>query len=479
MRILDAILDSSVSWGIVSLVLIIIGTTKGYRLVCFALALFAGVYGIYRFWSKQDVQDYRLIISLLLLFVGGMLLVYFLSDPRRPVTRWVMGELTVSGSPVASLSVLNVGASSNQEAIPNPPGWIEPKTKVSIIFRESVLLTDETKRQITTDVSAFREYFLHLGIPVSDEIPPIGVSAGPGSGQIHVQGTLPLYRSDITISHGWFVNRRAITWQYADYAIHEVLARRRAKHPTVEAMQDIIAGAAISQYFNWSYWEDKPANEGGYWSPPLWQIRSRFGKAFTDRLVAFAIRTMIDNPEEGADPNFDLYFYRKLQQGDSVIDNDAMRMGEMTEIIKRAGIDVAITRAYLGFSADALRRNDGSFALRIFASSKNSVPASRGKFRVYTAPDVDLTAEPKGALSDTSSTLRSSRWIPFETISAGSRYESTLEFRPISDTFFASKFFVVHFDYQCESCGIDTYSHDLKFELNQFGSGNSDVSEKR
>ena len=182
----------------------------------------------------------------------------------------------------------------------------------------------------------------------------------------------------------------------ANYAIDEALRKRAAQHPGGSVLQDMIAASSLSQYYKWSYWDYKPSGEGGYWSSQLWEIRSSFGKDFTDRLLGFTIKSMLDNPEEGANTNFDIYFYRKLQQGDAVIDSDPERMSKIAEIIQKSSIDVTTPKAYFDFSATAVKRHDGSYIVNVVATNKSDVQANHGQFRMYFAPDVQLLREPQG-----------------------------------------------------------------------------------
>jgi hypothetical protein len=471
MRQIDAIFTSNPFWGIVALFFLVVGSAWKDDVVK-ALALCVGwsvgSYVFYRFWSSQTVQDWRLFGSFILVYTGIVLFLYYSVDPRRPVSRSISAEPVGRGRSVAEVSLLNVGAAPSPEPIANPPDWIQPDATMQLIFQDSPLLTNEIKHQVTQDISAFREYLLRLRIPVSDDFPPIGVSDGPGSTQAQIAGSLPTYRSSVKITRGWFVNRRAITEQYAYYAINDVLTRGAAQHRGGSALQDMIASSALSQYYNWSFWDHKPNAEGGHWSSQLWDIRSSFGKDFTDQLLGFTIKSILDSPEEGADANFDIYFHHKLQQGDSVIDSDPERMSKITNIIEKSGINVTTPRAYFDFSATAVKRHDGSFVVNVVATNKSDVPANKGRFRVYFAPDVQLLIDPKGSSKDASFTLRSARLIPFDSISAHTPFKIQLEFMPISKAFFETHFFVVHVDGGCETCGIDNYSHDLKFTLNAF-----------
>jgi hypothetical protein len=309
---------------------------------------------------------------------------------------------------------------------------------------------------------------LGLEIPAPDEFPPIGVSDGPGSTQARTLGSLPTYRSGTTISQGWILDRRAVTGQYVHYAIMAMLRQRTPQHLTASDQQDMIAAGAIARYYNWSFWDYKADDAGGYWSSQLWEIRRTLGKRFGDRLVAFTLKAILDSPEDGADPHFDTYFYHKIQVADSVIDNNAEKMGEITATIEKLGIHVTTPKAYVDFAATSVKRHDGSFTVNVIATNQSGVPAGRGQFRMYFAPDVQVLREPKGALKDPLTTLESSRVIPFRAIAPHTASIINIEFKPLSESFAALKFFLVHFDYQCEACANDNYSHDLKFTLSAF-----------
>jgi hypothetical protein len=241
-RSLDALLGSAVFWGIVSVVLFLLTLLFGSRMqgiakaIVLAFALLTGSYGLFRWWSEDTPQDWRLLASLLFLYSGVILLIYFWTDLQRVASRPVNGEPIRTGKPVASVSMFDVGGLPTHEVIPDPPDWVEPATKVNLIFQDSPLLTDRVKDQITRDLSAFREYFLRLGIPVPIEFPAIGVSKGPGSSEAHVLDALPPYRSNMKVAAGWFLNRRSFTEQYANYMIEQALTLRIPQHPEISGL---------------------------------------------------------------------------------------------------------------------------------------------------------------------------------------------------------------------------------------------------
>lgn len=468
MRLFDDLLNNNMFWGVVFLALLLFGSRMEgtVRAIAVVLSWLVGSYWLYRWWEDKTAKNGQLLACALLIFAGVLAFIFFYTDPRRPVTRPV-ASTSPRGTLVVSATLLSVGGSPTQEHVPDPTDWVEPKTHVHLIFQDSSVLTGHLQNQLERDISAFREYLIRLGIPVSDGYPPIGVSNGPGAAQTRSMGQLPTYRSQVSITQGWFVDRRAVTPQYVDYAISGALQKR----PPKSTLQDMMAASAAGQYFNGSFWNYKPKAEGGYWATPMWDVRSRFGKDFADRLLAFAVKSMIDSPDEGAHCNFDLYFYHKLQQGYSVIDSDPYRMTEITRIVGMSGIDLNTPKAYFDFSATAIKRRNGAYTIDVAVSNTTDVLAKGGQLRLSLAPDVRLLRLPDGAQKDPSTTLQAARIIPVDTIGAHETKKLAIKFVPVGGDFPPGvTSFILHFDYTCSTCGKDNYSHHLKFPLDAFRS---------
>src|SRR5258708_22844273 len=106
--------------------------------------------------------------------------------------------------------------------------------------------------------------------------------------------------------------------------------------------------ACLAEYLNWSFWNTKPPNHGERWASPLWKIRQQYGGEFVDRMLAFAFRNILDTPQQAAlrdkGMEFDQYFYRHLVAGDSVIDNAAQKLPDITNILKVSGLKIEIER---------------------------------------------------------------------------------------------------------------------------------------
>ncbi len=132
MRLFDDLLNNNIFWGIVFLALLLFGSRMEgvVRAIAVSLSWLVGSYWLYRWWENNTAKNGQLLACTLLIFTGVLAFVFFYTDPRRPVTRPVTSTQP-RGTLVVSATLLNVGGSPAQEHVPDPPGWVEPKTRVT------------------------------------------------------------------------------------------------------------------------------------------------------------------------------------------------------------------------------------------------------------------------------------------------------------------------------------------------------------
>jgi hypothetical protein len=96
-----------------------------------------------------------------------------------------------------------------------------------------------------------------------------------------------------------------------------------------------MATLTIAEYFNHSLWgrgfdmgKEVGCPEG------FWKVRMRYGQPFTDRLAAFLLRALGDEPYKDASQQFEEYFHERLQMADSVIDNESAKLPAIEAILQ-------------------------------------------------------------------------------------------------------------------------------------------------
>jgi hypothetical protein len=65
----------------------------------------------------------------------------------------------------------------------------------------------------------------------------------------------------------------------------------------------------------------------------LWTMRVKYGKQFTDSLVAFTLRAMVDKPYDPSEKHFNGYLYRRMSIAESVVDSGRTKWPDITDIL--------------------------------------------------------------------------------------------------------------------------------------------------
>jgi hypothetical protein len=199
---------------------------------------------------------------------------------------------------------------------------------------------------IKNDLSEFGEYFRSLNIPVPSEGPTIGLDeTGNCSSWSNPQTYTAVLRPEIKIAEKCFT-REEMTLHYSGFIVDHLPHTKSLDNDINHLFPFIVAQNSFSTYLNASYWDKNPepfcpggGNAMGIYSRTLWKIRQRLGKDFTDRMVAFSLRLTADDPLDGMDKDFGVYFARKLRLGDSVVD-DGANWPIIVQICKNDGIKI-------------------------------------------------------------------------------------------------------------------------------------------
>jgi hypothetical protein len=241
---------------------------------------------------------------------------------------------------------------------------------VPLMFKDSPLLTPSRKKLIASEINGAAVYlqsFGPLGIPVPDEIPPIGVDTTNPKGQgwaFNSQSNQKYYYNQFNLQPGMLDDREKITEAYMTFALGRFLYKPSPPLPsqlekmtpeelyaathTPEQMDPVYrwkASGVLRRYLNHSYWNQPLAENERPVCPDLgdgtayyfWRIREKFGREFADKLAILVLRATMDKPHTDPDENYKRYFYERLKMADSVIDNENSRMSEIDDIYTECG----------------------------------------------------------------------------------------------------------------------------------------------
>jgi hypothetical protein len=242
---------------------------------------------------------------------------------------------------------------------------------VHLMFKDTTLLTAERQKRIAEDINGAAHYLKALGIPIPDDVPPVGVDTKNPKGtnwSFNSQGDNKYYYDQFTLQQGALDKQNKITEAFLSFAIGRFVYKPPPPPPanlgqmtpqqfwdsthTPEAMDQVyrwMTSVVVVQYLNHSYWDipfapnEKPVcpDQGNGMSYYFWQMRELFGKDFADRLAVFTLRASVDRPYTGAHADaahpYRYYLYERLTLADSVIDNENSKMPAIDSILKECG----------------------------------------------------------------------------------------------------------------------------------------------
>jgi hypothetical protein len=200
--------------------------------------------------------------------------------------------------------------------------------QLSFTFKDSPLLTDQAKLLIKDKLENYFEYLERIGLNPPREVAPIGVAAPDGfggCGSWAVMSPAPIYREgSIHIAETCLNSETDVTGLYSDW-VFQTLLNEGAPGTRVDGYNRFHVQRIISLYYLSSFYDDlaPDARQGiNSWPVVLWDVRKQFGRDFTDRSIAVAIRSMNENLKYKPNVPFDDYLCYHLLTGFSVIDNE-------------------------------------------------------------------------------------------------------------------------------------------------------------
>jgi len=220
----------------------------------------------------------------------------------------------------------------------------ERETSIKLSFKQSPLLTWWIRQRIIRDVAAFKQYLKALDIVVPEELPPVAVSELAGFEVYFSNDCCRLsaspYRGELSVKPTDIHNRMAATDSFVMYVVLLQFEPFLAKESSEAFSHDARAPVAYAagEYYNSSFWDTVPTPDKGTWTTVLWEVRDTLGKAYTDRLVASALKVALDSGKSLAyEPNGDLWFASVLWTADHFVESDSRNWPGVAAVLARHG----------------------------------------------------------------------------------------------------------------------------------------------
>jgi len=213
-------------------------------------------------------------------------------------------------------------------------------------FKESHLFTQERKVYIATEITKFRQYLGTVGFDTGNEMPPIEViSAENPTGSYAATFGGPVYYDSLKLKANQLDNAVAITSAYSSYYFIKILMEPVFRLPDQGvctwgggSKHNQFSAFTFELYFNWSFWGKRTEDANLPSVLAFWEMRGRFGKESTDRLVAFTAKAFIDNTCGDKSADWEQYFYERVRIADQIVDSESSKLPAIKEILGRFGI---------------------------------------------------------------------------------------------------------------------------------------------
>ena len=214
------------------------------------------------------------------------------------------------------------------------------------VFKDSLLFTQEQKVHIATEITKFRQYLGTVGFDTGNEMPPIEViSAENPTGSYAATFGGPVYYDSLKLKANQLDNGVAITSAYSSYYFIKILMEPVFRLPDQGvctwgggSKHNQFSAFTFELYFNWSFWGKRTEDANLPSVLAFWEMRGRFGKESTDRLVAFTAKAFIDNTCGDKSADWEQYFYERVRIADQIVDSESSKLPAIKEILGRFGI---------------------------------------------------------------------------------------------------------------------------------------------
>ena len=330
--------DSAWTWGAIGM----LAGAAGQTISSAVFFVLAGMILSIQVWRSRPFERHGEFLSWItsivittFICIGLWVMWRIVPKPQKPLSSAEIENITKKNLPTAADIAAEVKkimpvTSTVVAATPSASAGYIQKPEVSLIFKDSPLLTPERKQRITNDINGLYLYLKGLGFPIEKDIPPLGVSR---SNAEMMGGTFPgpIYYRQILFPNDSLDDSDKIREVYASY-VFRILFRSIGYPLSADPQNDMTAATVFEIYFPSSLVGrnlDKTKWQGHDWMQALWEIRSKKGKDFTDRAMYYTYKLWDPTPAG----EFNKKFLTRFMAGVWVIDNNGESISAVGSIL--------------------------------------------------------------------------------------------------------------------------------------------------
>lgn len=230
----------------------------------------------------------------------------------------------------------------NGSSVSTRTGILPTRSRFSVTFGDSALLTQARKKRIDSDVSAFYRYLDGLGIrPLPDTFPPLQVISEPNFMTVGVLGQ-PFYTWKLAIYAPRIDSQSEIISLYANYAFMRMMPRDQSSDGSQQPSNMMQSVGVLTDYFTGSfmgsYKSTGGTDSGSRWTDALWDVRKHFGPTLTDLSVAYTALNIFGNNNRKDTGNFDVWFFSFLDNGVAIVDSRVTKQEAVHKVLAEHGL---------------------------------------------------------------------------------------------------------------------------------------------
>jgi hypothetical protein len=218
--------------------------------------------------------------------------------------------------------------------------WLTQPPLLPVVFRESPALPALKRYYIKREMTLFSHYLADVGFDLPKALPVVTSASRARFGSVGTEGGPSPYSWSMNLAPDLVMSRWAITTGYSIQIFHILFDASNNKRV------DFINRFGLTRDY-YTYYVDSYLNHTEAHELPiimgLWEIRSRFGKDFTDHGLLYAYNLLdSQTPDPSATGDEDDYLREHLMRGFRVMVGPQFYQGDVDSL---AAID-AILKAH-------------------------------------------------------------------------------------------------------------------------------------
>jgi hypothetical protein len=180
--------------------------------------------------------------------------------------------------------------------------WLNQPESLSVIFKNPADVTFYRQYRIRRAITLYRAYLSEVGFEVPKEKPLVVIGGGGNGILTHAQAPIgeqhPLMPNGIMLTKEQSTDDKEVSFDSSVSFFATAFLSGIPRDPVEPRLAQLALGQLYAEYFSYSYW-NRAGIRTSPWLKALWDMRSKFGKAFMDNVLTFVFRYLTSYHVDG------------------------------------------------------------------------------------------------------------------------------------------------------------------------------------